>query len=65
MSDVDAGGSGRGSGGTNMILVLLVVVVLALVAWLVMRGSAGEQTDMDVNVPGNVDVEVKSSGDGK
>lgn len=73
MADVNVDNRGAGGGGgSTMILGLLVVVVLAVVIWLVTRGG-GEDAEVDVNVPKvetteinvpeNVDVEVKSSGD--
>ncbi|HEX2079339.1 MAG TPA: hypothetical protein VHG08_16555 [Longimicrobium sp.] len=75
MADVNVDNRGAGSGGgSTMMLGLLVVVVLALVIWFVTRGG-GEDAEVDVNVPKvettevnvpeNVDVEVKSSGDSK
>ena len=75
MADVNVDNRGAGGGGgSTMLLGLVVLVVLVLVVWLVMRGG-GDDTDIDVNVPKvettevnvpeNVDVEVKSSGDTK
>lgn len=69
MADVNTRGTGRANSGSTMLLGLLLLVVLVLVVWLVMRGG-GEEADVEVNVPQveapeNVDVEIKSSGDGK
>lgn len=72
MADVNVNNRGTGGGGgSTMMLGLLVVVVLALVIWLVARGG-GDDADVEVNlpkvetteidVPENVNVEVKSSG---
>ncbi|MBW3571163.1 MAG: hypothetical protein KY467_08655 [Gemmatimonadetes bacterium] len=67
MTDVNTRGPQRAGGGSTMLLGLLLLVVLVLVVWLVMRGG-GQEADVDVNVPQveapDVNVEVKSSGDG-
>jgi hypothetical protein len=64
MADVNTRGTRTGSGGTTLILGLLLVVVLVLVGWLLMRG-AGDDPDVEVNVPKvetpeSPDVEVKN-----
>ena len=66
MADVNTRGTGNGSGGATMLLGLLLLVVLVLVVWIVLRGGGGD--DVEVNVPRvetpDVNVEVKTSGDG-
>ena len=70
MSDAGEPRSSGGGSGT-MILAMLLIVVLVVVLWFVFAGGGGrDEGDVEVNVPTtevdvpeNVDVNVKSSGD--